>query len=178
MHEREGAVLKEYKDGGSWKEHYKTWRDACEPLGKSKRQIDRLIQEEVESRTECPINESESDTLATITTELDPLDECLRAQETKPTVHAGPATAPPAAPKAKVSQEAVEHKPRERNDSGKPIFAMPVWRETLDFIGKAINRNDAINHLLPSPKDHDFIEAHLKDAFNRVEVLHEKAKKL
>ena len=56
MHELEGAVLKEYKEGGSWREHYKTWRDACVPLGKSRSQIDRLIQAENESSAECAIS--------------------------------------------------------------------------------------------------------------------------
>ena len=169
------ALLKEYKEGGSWKEHYKTWRDACVPLGKSKRQIDRLIQEEDESRTECPTEplSETAKTLATVNDLPDPFDLM------PPTVHAGAAAMPAqSTPKPKAVQEEVEHKPRMQNNNGKPVYALPVWRETLDFIGRAINRNDAINHLVPSPKDHDFIEGHLKDAFHRVEALHEKAKKL
>lgn len=100
MHELEGAVLKEYKEGGAWKEHYKTWRAACEPLGKSRSQIDRLIKEEREIKqgSECATFDKEH-TLEKVNSLPNPMadiDADLAAS-----VHAGPAPRPtPVAAKA------------------------------------------------------------------------------
>lgn len=52
--EQTGALLKEYKESGVWKEHYKTWTDACVPLNISRRQADQLIADEVAIRRESP----------------------------------------------------------------------------------------------------------------------------
>jgi hypothetical protein len=88
-----------------------------------------------------------------------------------------PADEPAETPKAKPAPAAVpERQPRARNDNGKPVYAMPAWRELTEAIGRAINRNDAVNHLLRSPEDHKFIHDHLSDAFNRAEGWREKAK--
>lgn len=54
LDEDRGKLLKEYKEGSTWKEHYKTWTDACVPLDISRRQADRLIESEELFRTECP----------------------------------------------------------------------------------------------------------------------------
>ena len=79
-------------------------------------------------------------------------------------------------PKPKAVQAPAEKQERVDRGNGKPKWAHPAWRELFDFIGKAINRNDAVNHLMNSPKDHDYIEGRLKEAFKRVEELHERAK--
>lgn len=125
--------------------------------------------EKIEQSTECASLSPEEDKKNTLTqiAALPPIE--LPELPEPAAIHAG--AAPKAVPEA-------ERKPRVANDNGKPIFSMPVWRETLDFIGKAINRNDTISHLVPSPQDHDYIETRLKDAFHRVEALREKAKKL
>lgn len=60
--------------------------------------------------------------------------------------------------------------------SGKPIYAMPAWKELEEFIGKAINRADAVNRLMPNPKAHRGLLASLKDAFTRAQSWHEEAK--
>jgi hypothetical protein len=155
--------------------------------------VDRQIAEvSTNIGQKCP-NESPAETVAKVNAIAppDPLPEfnpdladsaqaALEAQLAKPAVHAGPAPEPPVkpteAPKAKSTQEAVEHKPRAANDNGKPIYAMPVWRELTETIGRAINRNDAVNHLLRSPEDHKYIHDCLSNAFDRAEGWHEKAK--
>ena len=106
------ALLKEYKDGEVWREHYKTWREACEPLGKSTSQIDRLIKEEREINVKC-VNTAKEHTLATVNDLPDPFDLM------PPTVHAGAAPMPTqSTPKPKAVQEEVEHKPRCRTITG------------------------------------------------------------
>ena len=124
MHEVEGAVLKEYKEGGSWKEHYKTWRDACVPLGKSKRQIDRLIQEEDESRTECPTEplSETATTLATVNELPDPFDLM------PPTVHAGAAPRP-ATPQPVPKAEPQDTTPRDLIGYPIPAQLMERWNQ-------------------------------------------------
>jgi len=97
------ALLKEYKEGGAWREHYKTWRDACEPLGKSRSQVNRIIQEEAEIQNGASCATSDKvETLAKVIALPNPMadfDADLAA-----TVHAGPAPmadrVPQTAPKA------------------------------------------------------------------------------
>lgn len=64
MEDGAGKLYKEYKDGETWRAQYKTWEDACVPLDKSRRQVDRIILKQVDghadflakttNRTECP----------------------------------------------------------------------------------------------------------------------------
>lgn len=53
MEEGTGKLYKEYKEGGAWKEQYKTWEDACVPLGKSRSQVDKIIAREDSIRSQC-----------------------------------------------------------------------------------------------------------------------------
>lgn len=56
-----GLLYEEYRDGKTWKEQYKTWEDACVPLGKSRRQVDRIIAKDNQKRTECPNTETQQE---------------------------------------------------------------------------------------------------------------------
>jgi len=182
QHEKVGAKLYlEYKDSGAWKAHYKTWRDACEPLGKSRSQINKLIQVARESSAECA-TESPSDTLDKVNALAPPTEAELKAQLDAdilglgPTVHAGPAPMPTrtATPTPAATQE--QHKPRVRNDNGKPVYALPVWKDLLDFYGHALNRLADANRAVPDRKLHDTMEAQTKDLMNKSREWREKAK--
>lgn len=49
-----GALLKEYKEGGTWRHHYKTWTDACVPLNISRSQVNKLIADHIAISSESP----------------------------------------------------------------------------------------------------------------------------
>lgn len=59
--ERTGELLREYKEGGTWKQHYKTWTDACVPLNISRSQSNRLIAESVAISAECANDSNKQD---------------------------------------------------------------------------------------------------------------------
>ena len=169
-------ILVEYKESGAWRERYKTWRDACEPLGLSRRRIDELIQEESESRRKppiAPLSEVE-ETLETVNDLPDPL-----AYLERPTVHAGPAPKPKANEPLENGETVADYKRTHRppTDNGKPIYAMPVWREMEVYCGKLLNRVDMAHHLLPDKKEHDGIIEDVHGVGERIRRWHERAKK-
>lgn len=177
-HEQVGAKLYlEYQESGAWKAHYKTWEDACIPLGKSRRQIDRLIKAERDIRTECP-NKSPSETLATVNTLPDPMADLNppEPQKAKGNGHMTGKAVKDTLLENGESPEDYKRTHKAPTHSGKPIYAMPAWKELEEFIGKAINRADAVNRLMPNPKAHRGLLASLKDAFTRAQSWHEEAK--
>ena len=84
---------------------------------------------------------------------------------------------PAPAPKAKSDQEAVEHKPRVANDNGKPAYALPVWKDLLDFFGHALNRLSDANRAAPNPKRYSAMEAKTKDLMNESRAWREESRK-
>jgi len=76
-----------------------------------------------------------------------------------------------------VAKAAEDISPKSKREIGKPIYAMSVWKELTDAIGRAINREGAVNELLCIPEDHEYIRTCLNNAFNRAESRHEKARK-
>jgi hypothetical protein len=172
-----------------WREFAPTRDLACDDifgcsLGALRHRVNRW-KDILESQGLCDLT-AEEDKKNTLTQIADlPLpainNEAPDPLDTMPTRTATTTTsAPPApaeAPKPQAAPAAVpERQPRERNDSGKPIWAMPAWKELTEAIGRAINRNDAVNHLLRSPEDHKYIHDCLSNAFDRADGWREKAK--
>lgn len=131
--EASADILKEYKDGGSWRVHYKTWQDACAPLGKSRRQIDRLIQEASDIRTEMP-EVIQSDIQSSSVNDLpDPLAE-LEAQLAKAVVRAGPTQEPE--PSAAPIFLAVPDVPRDLIGFPIPASLLERWNQRQEVQDK------------------------------------------
>jgi hypothetical protein len=105
----------------------------------------------------------------------DPLAE-LEAQMAKPAVHAGPLPDQQAKPKA-APKPVPEHQPRERNDNGKPIYALPVWKDLVDFYGHALNRLSDANRAVPDQKLYEAMQAETKDLMNKSRMWREKSRK-
>ena len=104
------------------------------------------------------------------------LNADLEAQLEKPVVHAGPAPEPEptAAPKPKAVPE---RQPRERNDNGKPIYALPVWGEMEAYCGKLLNRVDMAHQVLPDKKEHDGIIEDVHGVGERIRRWRERSRK-
>jgi hypothetical protein len=174
--------LAEWKASGEWKKDYKSWGLACEvALGMTRQWADRLIKRhnetgstQVETTVSASSDTDKKETLAKINAL--PSDEELLGLA--PRVHAGAAPMPKHdIPEPKAAPKPVaEHKPRERNDNGKPIWAMPVWREVEDGCGKLINRADALNQLVPNKEKHHRLRAALHSAFDEIQSWHELAR--
>lgn len=180
LDDQQGTLLKEYKLGGTWKERYKTWTDACVPLNLSRREIDRLIEKETFSRTECPNVDNKKEEAA--------LKKVEQARPPKPTE-----AAPPAIPdflktdeelekpRVKTAQESIAdtaakngiHKNGKEN--GKPKSQLAVWKELEDLYGRALNRIDEANRAHPDRADHTWLIAHTKACLERVKEWRAKA---
>lgn len=80
-----GKLYREYKECGAWKEHYKTWADACEPLGKSRSQVDRLIHNVEEISAECAKVDHKKEQKAL--SQVEQAREEPQEEEEKPAVH-------------------------------------------------------------------------------------------
>lgn len=180
--------LAEWKASGEWKKDYKTWGLACEVALEMTRgaanNIIRRYKETSEDKSgraaqnEAVSSDSEKAKELAKVNNLPNLDDLLPP--------------PPATVKGNghMTGKAVKDTLLENGEStadykrphktpthsGKPIYAMPAWKELEEFIGKAINRTDAVNHLLPNPKAHRGLLASLKDAFTRAQSWHEEAK--
>jgi hypothetical protein len=162
--------LAEWKASGEWKKDYKTWGAACEiALNMSRRHANRLISEHeisinvasVETGHSCPAG---TDTSKAHESEMRmslPTPEELMGLPAE--VHAGPA------PRPEPPKPVAEHKPRVRNDNGKPIWAMPVWKEAEELCGKLINRVGALNHLAPNKDRCERLRAALHTAFDEIQ---------
>ena len=108
--ESNGAIYLEYQSSGAWKDHYKTWEEACVPLGKSRRQIDRLIKSEKDIRTECP-NVVEAQALEKFNARPDPVT---------PKALPNPCLPPPAPPLPAHVSETLERLNRELAEAVAP----------------------------------------------------------
>jgi hypothetical protein len=172
--------LAEWKSSGEWKKDYKTWGAACEiALNMSQRHANRLISEHEQSSKDksvqtghpCP---AEPDTDKAHESEMrmalpDPTDEIER-----PSVHAGPAPEPEPVAAPKAVPERTRAAPTE---GGKPVYALAVWKDLLDFYGHALNRLSDANRAVPDPKLYQTMEAQTKDLMNKSRAWHERAKK-
>lgn len=142
-----GKLYREYRESKVWKAQYKTWEDACVPLGKSRRQVDRDIHAE-EKRTECPNTDHkvESDC-------LNKVEEARKEKEEpeKPAVHS--------ADEKSVKPETNGHAPEpKRSQNGKPKRDLALWGEIEGLLGKSMNRADELNRQCPNSIFHeDFI---------------------
>lgn len=159
LDEDRGKLLHEYKEGGTWKEHYKTWVDACVPLNISARQADRLIQLEVSIRTECPNvdDKKEEKALSQVEKAREATPEPEKEEDEKPAVHSADEAKPePAKPHTN------GHQPKQ---NGKPKTQLPIWKEIEDdLIGKAYRRVDDLNRVCPNPVHHKRLISALKMA--------------
>ena len=169
--------LADWKASGEWKKDYKTWGVACEvALGISRCWADRLIKRHNASAEEAlgtivPATSDtdkarELETLNALPDLMADFDADLAA-----TVHAGPA--PRQAP-----EPVPERQPRERTDNGKPIYAMPVWREMEEGCGKLINRVAAANDLSPNKEKYQRVRTGLLTIFDEIQSWHEMTRKL
>jgi len=169
--------LADWKASGEWKKDYKTWGVACEvALGISRCWADRLIKRHNASAEEAlgtivPATSDtdkarELETLNALPDLMADFDADLAA-----TVHAGPA--PRQAP-----EPVPERQPRERTDNGKPIYAMPVWKELEEGCGKLINRVAAANDLSPNKEKYQRVRTGLLTIFDEIQSWHEMTRKL
>lgn len=160
--EHTGKLYREYKEGGAWKTQYKTWEAACVPLGKSRRQVDRLINDEVEisqNRTECPkpADKKEQKALSQVEKAREVTPEPEKEEEEKPAVHSADEK-----PQEEVKPHNNGHQPKQ---NGKPKTQLPIWKEIEDdLIGKAYRRVDDLNRVCPNPVHHKRLIAALKMA--------------
>jgi hypothetical protein len=129
--EMNAAMLKEYKEGGAWKAHYKTWRDACEPLGKSRSQIDRLIQSESESSASCATF-TKANTLEKVNSLANPIsDEELLGL--LPKVHTK--ASPQAKPEPEPEPEKATEPPKDCMGYPIPQRCLTLWNQRDDVQG-------------------------------------------
>lgn len=105
--EMTGKLYKEYKDSGVWKQKYKTWTEACEPLGKSRSQVNRIIAQEVlESGAECANVSDKKEQKAL--SEVEAAREEKPQEEEKPAVHSADESKPENNGKAKSSKPPID----------------------------------------------------------------------
>ena len=169
--------LADWKASGEWKKDYKTWGVACEvALGISRCWADRLIKRHNASAEEAlgtivPATSDtdkarELETLNALPDLMADFDADLAA-----TVHLGPAP-------RKAPEPVPERQPRERTDNGKPIYAMPVWKELEEGCGKLINRVAAANDLSPNKEKYQRVRTGLLTIFDEIQSWHEMTRKL
>ena len=169
--------VSEFKSSGVWKSEFKTWGRTCrECIGISPQRAHVLISELTESyeqdkdETSTPLDNSakarELETLNALPDLMADFDADLAA-----TVHAGPA--PRQAP-----DPVPERQPRDRTDNGKPIYAMPVWKELEEGCGKLINRVAAANDLSPNKEKYQRVRTGLLTIFDEIQSWHEMTRKL
>lgn len=177
MDENKGKMLDEYKNGGTWRERYKTWIDACVPLNLSVRHIDRLIERERFIKTECPNVDHKKESVA--------LKQVEEARPTKAT------EAPPAIPdflktdeelekpRVKTAQESIADTAaknghvngvhRNGKENGKPLNQLAVWKKAEDTFGALLRAIDDVHRACPSKSVHDRIINGIKNELNLFE---------
>lgn len=127
-----GKILKEYKESGTWKEHYKSWAAACVPFSVSKRWANELIQIEQGGGPPTLADKStkkEQKALSQVekSREYSPETE-EKEDEEKPAVHSADEVKPKGAQaKAKVVEVTLD-------TSGHPIpkDLLPTWERRQD----------------------------------------------
>ncbi len=176
--------LAEWKASGEWKKDYKTWGAACEiALNMSRRWANKLISNYEESKSsvsgktgitvpaEPDTDKShESEMRMSLPSPEELLGKSTAKEPDPPPVVVVPTTV--AAPKP-----VPEKKPRERNDNGKPVYALSVWKDLLDFYGHALNRLSDANRVLPDEKLYATMEAGTKDLMNKARIWRERGRK-
>lgn len=159
-----GKLLKEYKEGGTWKEQYKTWTDACVPLNISRRQADRLISEDISIRTECPNESTKQDEKA-----------LKKLEQSRPS----PREEEPEKPRVKTADEVISEnghvgpvKPQAKpKENGKPKIQLSLWKEIEEsLVGRAINRADELNRHCGNPVLHAEFILTMKTALKVLEA--------
>lgn len=154
MEENTGRTLKEYKESGVWRDHYKSWAAACEPLQISRRRADELIKEEDESRRKSPVVADKQDKK-----ELAALKKVEQAREEEP-------EKPHIRTADEIKAEQAKPEPRKAIENGKPKSQLAIW-DKAESIGGAYQRAiDDINRLCPNKAFHDRIISTIQDAMS------------
>lgn len=193
--------LQEMKATELWRAGgYECWTDYCERgLGKSIRRIQKILRTnlivkevlaEIEDKTsvkyspqsrETPLIHSETD--KTGAKLFAPTDQHIVALERDEWLRESVAKLPPEKRVPAIESVTEKGEPltaknvAKAAEVGKPIYAMAAWKELEEYIGKAINRTDSVNHLLPNPAQHKSLMADLHSAFEKAERWHEMARK-
>ena len=180
--------LAEFKSSGTWRGEYKSWQQCCvEYLNLSKRRVDKLVEEAnvKQSREGGHPASDKSDTLDKLSTRPDPKEE----EPEKPHVRSGDEILAELTaeqwekehynvkPKPKAVQAPADKQPRAERVNGKPIYALPVWKDLLDFYGHALNRLGDANRVVPDRQLYETMEAKTKELMNKSREWREKARK-
>lgn len=157
LDDHKGKMLKEYKESGVWKEHYKSWAAACVPFELSRRRCDELIQMEVGGKPPAKPNKSDKTEEESLKQVEKAREETKEEEPEKPAVHSAD------------EKKQDEPKPHtnghgsRKSENGKPKQLLAAWREMEEsLIGRAINRTDELNRLCPNPQMHARLVASLK----------------
>ena len=137
-------------------------------LAYGKQRLDKAV----ESPCLSP-EEDKKNTLARVADLPEPPDPLADLEE-KPAVHAGPAPEPEPVAAPKAVPERTRAAPTE---SGKPVYALAVWKDLLDFYGHALSRLSDANRAVPDPKLYQTMEAQTKDLMNKSRAWREKGRK-
>jgi hypothetical protein len=151
--ENTGRIFREYKQSGVWRQQYKTWAAACVPLGKSRSQVDRIIQDESTSSALCAESsykqdKKESESLKQVEEARKASDPTKTEEEEqeepeKPAVHSADEPVNPDHTKARTPKE-----------NGVPKYQLPVWNQLETTFGRSLNVADELNRKCPCPVKH------------------------
>lgn len=135
-----------YKSSGEWKQQYKTWEDACVPLGKSRRRVDEIIQEGKKSAVSADSNSEEKlETLKTVSELPVPREE----EPEKPRVKTADEVIADNAEKNGESFEVLEERAGLVAPPFKPSLDLSVWTSKVLKLFEAFPKSKLYNKLAP-----------------------------
>ncbi len=159
-----------------YKEQYATWNLCCEGVfGSSPDTVQkriRRIEDKVmlETGHPCPVSTaSQNEKALSMVEKAREIDDLKEAQEPeKPHIMT--------APERIASNGEVKPLPLKATDNGRPKYLLSAWRELQDAYGRALNRVDEVNRIVPDKAEHDWLIATTKECMRRADRLHERSR--
>lgn len=159
--ENTGKLLREYKEGGTWRQEYKSWEAACVPLNISRSQSNRLIAEDIkrsEDGASCAGVADKTDKKEQKA--LSQVEAARQEEPEKPRVKTAPEEL---AEQAEKNGHAEPAKPK-TTENGKPKSQLGVWKKAEDLSGVWVRAVDDVQRACPNKIFHDRVLHHINEA--------------